>query len=372
MNQNDKFNNVLNECMDRILRGDTVEDCLQAHPELARELEPLLRTALAARMASATIQPRPEFKARARSEFQVALREMEARKARRKFSFGFNWRPQLRLQTGWAIGVVASLVIVLGGSGTVAAASYSMPDSSLYSVKLATEKVLLAVAPSEVGKAELNAKFADRRTAEIEYMVAQGDAQEVQNVASLMTTNLVNMTTITGNGNDTNAGTQGGSPNLAFGSSTDGGNNQPGVLNVASAPVAASPAAPMAAPPAATRNPDATAEPASAGAVMETKSVPAPVAAVPNPSPAQDASKATSQENNTREETNSNKLSPSDREKIKKIIEDNYKSRKARLESLLEKASPKFRPAIRQAIAKSEAEYAKAIRNLEISAVLDK
>ena len=80
MNQNEKFNDILNECLDRIFKGETVEQCLQDYPEQAKELEPLLRTAMAARVAS-TIQPRAEFKARARYEFQTALNDMAARKA---------------------------------------------------------------------------------------------------------------------------------------------------------------------------------------------------------------------------------------------------------------------------------------------------
>ena len=76
MKQDKQFDNILNECLDRILRGETVEKCLQSYPEQAPELEPLLRTALATKMAS-HIQPRPEFKAKARYEFTAAIHEMQ-------------------------------------------------------------------------------------------------------------------------------------------------------------------------------------------------------------------------------------------------------------------------------------------------------
>ena len=66
MKETKEFNNILDECLERLLvRGDTLEQCLVSYPEQAGELEPLLQTALATKKALA-IQPRPEFKARAR------------------------------------------------------------------------------------------------------------------------------------------------------------------------------------------------------------------------------------------------------------------------------------------------------------------
>ncbi len=72
MNQNEQFNDILNECLDRILKGETIDECLLNYPGQAEDLEPLLRTALAAREA-AMIHPRSDFKARARYQFQSAL-----------------------------------------------------------------------------------------------------------------------------------------------------------------------------------------------------------------------------------------------------------------------------------------------------------
>ncbi len=57
MKKGKRFDNVLNECLERLLKGETIEQCLQSYPEQAAELEPLLRTALAAKRVSA-IQPR--------------------------------------------------------------------------------------------------------------------------------------------------------------------------------------------------------------------------------------------------------------------------------------------------------------------------
>ena len=126
-----EFDNILDECLERLLvKGETIEQCLQGYPEQAADLKPLLQTALAARQAAA-VQPRAEFKARARYQFHSALQEWVTRK-RHPF---LSWFPR------WATVVTIVLGILLMGGGTIAAAGYSMPDSPLYPVKLATEQV---------------------------------------------------------------------------------------------------------------------------------------------------------------------------------------------------------------------------------------
>ncbi len=165
-----EFDNILDECLERLLvNGETIEQCLQRYPEPAADLEPLLLTALATRQAIA-IQPRAEFKASARYQLRSALQEAASR--RRHLSF--SWLPR------WATAVAIVLGTLMMGGGTVAAASYSMPDDLLYPVKLATEQAQLTLTPSDIGKAELCAKFAARRVAEIIHIANKGDARQVE------------------------------------------------------------------------------------------------------------------------------------------------------------------------------------------------
>ena len=172
MRKSREFDNVLDECLERLLaKGGTVEQCLRSFPEHADELEPLLETALAAKKASA-IQPRPEFRDRARYQFYAALQERERKRSRPFFSWG--WQPQ------WVAAVAIVLVLLLAGSGTVAAASGSMPDEPLYPVKLATEQVQLVLTPSALGKAELYAKLADKRVLEIASMAGKNKPKQIE------------------------------------------------------------------------------------------------------------------------------------------------------------------------------------------------
>jgi hypothetical protein len=166
--KNKEFDNILNDCLERLLlKGEGLEQCLEHYPEQAAELKPLLETALAAKEASA-IKPRPDFKAQASYQFRAALQE---RAAKGRPSWG--WFPR------WATVVAVVLVLALGGVGTVAAASNSMPDSPLYPVKLATEQMQFSLTFSQMGKARLCAELADKRVAEIAYMADKGDAEQV-------------------------------------------------------------------------------------------------------------------------------------------------------------------------------------------------
>lgn len=182
--------NLLNECLERLLKGETVEQCLSRYPEQAAELRSLLQTALAIKKASA-IEPRPEFRARARAQFHMALREMEEKKEQR---WSFGWRPQ------WAITVLAALAVLFLGSGTIAAAGYSMPDSPLYPVKRATEEVQLVFTFSDIDKAELNTRLADKRVDEIIYMAYKGDAETVEVLSERLDNNLVMVANLAGGG----------------------------------------------------------------------------------------------------------------------------------------------------------------------------
>jgi len=165
-----EFDNILDECLERLLaKGETVEQCLQSYPGQAAKLKPLLEVALVAKEASA-IQPRPEFKARARYQFHSALQEMVSQRSRPLFG----WFPR------WATVIAVFAAVLLVGGSTVTAASYSMPDDPLYPMKLATERVQLMLPLSDVDKASLCARLADRRVAEIIYMASKGDAQQVE------------------------------------------------------------------------------------------------------------------------------------------------------------------------------------------------
>lgn len=172
---NDKnFDDILDECIDRMLAGESMEQCLQSYPGHAQELAPLLESATAAQEAS-SIEPTLEFRNLARYEVMSKV-QAEARKAegRRKWKL-----PVLGWQPRWVVTAVAAFFILLiATSSTVAASSNAMPDDTLYPVKLATENVRLRFAFSDTKKAELNSEFAERRVDEIIHLTEAGAAED--------------------------------------------------------------------------------------------------------------------------------------------------------------------------------------------------
>jgi hypothetical protein len=172
-----EIENILDECLERILvNGETVEQCLQSYPEHAVELKPLLETVMTANVVS-SIQPGPEFRNRARYQLQTAFRNMELKKSRHFFSW--EWQPRWVTAT-----VTIALVLLLSSGGTVAAAAGSMPDDTLYPVKLATEQARLVFAFSELSKAELYAELADIRVNEIVYLAENNKPEEIEQTAN--------------------------------------------------------------------------------------------------------------------------------------------------------------------------------------------
>ncbi len=182
------FEEILDDCIERILvKGETIDGCLMAYPGQAKELEPLLRIALASAKAS-QIEPRSEFKAEARYRFLSAL-SAKGRGREKRRSLGLR---------RWVVASIAVLVFLLAGGGTVAASSGAMPGDPLYSVKLATEQVRLFLATSDVARARLHAQFADTRVAEIVIMAGRGNSEAVEMLTERLTNHLEQIVNLVG------------------------------------------------------------------------------------------------------------------------------------------------------------------------------
>ncbi len=294
MKKDREFNNILDECLERLLvRGETLEQCLESYPEQASELEPLLQTAVATRKILA-IKPDPEFMAKARHQLDRALRETKPERG----------MPFLRWQPQWAFITIIALVMLVAGGGTGALASSSMPDNLLYPVKLATEEVQLRLTGSSISKAELHAKLADRRVAEIINMADEGNAEKIEQTSRRLNEHLLMIT------------------NLA---SDDTGATKEENIDTSS-----------------TEN---------------ERSVPMLQAPAPSPAPAalQPAEK----------DTRAAKAQSGTQSELKKLVERNAANNQAALRKALEKAPKSAKQALRQAINSSAASYEEALKTLE-------
>ena len=166
-----KLDNIFNECLERILQGESIESCLESYPKEAAELEPLLRTALGFSWRASSVQARPEFKAQTRLRLKGA--QLYAKQQRQPEGHGF-----FAWQRGWAFALTAVLVILFTGASTVAASSDALPDEPLYPVKLATEQTRLAFAFSDSSKARVHTRLAENRALEIAAMAHEGKTEQ--------------------------------------------------------------------------------------------------------------------------------------------------------------------------------------------------
>jgi len=165
-----KTEDIFNNCLERMLKGESVEDCLNAYPKQAPELGSLLQTSLALAQRSSAIEPAPEFKEQVHLRLQAMLYAKQKEKERARIPI---WYRQ------WALAMTAVLGFLLIGVGTVGAAANTWPDATLYPVKLAAEQVRVAMAFSDIDKAKLHIQCAERRAEEMVQVARQGKSDKI-------------------------------------------------------------------------------------------------------------------------------------------------------------------------------------------------
>jgi len=154
---------LLDQCLDALAHGQTIEECLARHPEAARELAPMLRMAV---MLRDLPQPEPRREALQAALIRVGLALPKHRTRRLRHATPgirwWSWPDSLILR--WASALAFSAVVIVGLG---AASARSEPGSLLYPLKLVTERVSFALTTDPQNRAELRLTFADRRLSEL-------------------------------------------------------------------------------------------------------------------------------------------------------------------------------------------------------------
>ncbi len=175
------FEQVLDACLDHVLRkGGSLELCLRQYPEHAAELEPLLRLAVESKRQF-DFTPGPQAKARARAALQQAIREREAnRYSSTLLDYLKKLSTSLLPRHRWVVSAVAGMILLaFTGTGLVTASNGSTPDQPLYPVKRAVEHTQVFFTRGDQNRADLYAKFAERRLAELEVLGTRGNTEHV-------------------------------------------------------------------------------------------------------------------------------------------------------------------------------------------------
>lgn len=176
---------IFEECLDLLMKGETIEGCLNRYPDHSGELRPLLETA-AATLKAVAVQPPVEARSRVRQGLLAAMSEKAARQ--RPVRFRWDMAPR------WAMVAAAFVVLLATGSGVVLASAGSMPDQPLYAVKQVAEQTRLALTLSPAGKAGFYATLADRRVTEIVYLAQKGKPQQLAEVTRELDLHLARIT----------------------------------------------------------------------------------------------------------------------------------------------------------------------------------
>ena len=158
MNDMNELGKVLDDCLQEMQGGSTLEQCLRRHPGQAMDLKPMLEAAVGLGRGR-QVTPSPAFKKRARRALSDYWQSHPQRRT---------WPAPLAMRLTAAI---AAVFVVLMLAGTAYAQS-TLPGQPLYDWKIASEKAWRAVAPNPV---QVDLSIASRRADELTVVAQQPD-----------------------------------------------------------------------------------------------------------------------------------------------------------------------------------------------------
>jgi len=188
-NEPKELDRVLNECVERMVKGASVQDCLEAYPDRAEELRSLLLTA-ARLQGSLGTRPTQQGREAGRRRLLEAIASGVERRRRAFPGVSRPWR---------AAGVALSgiLVLFLSGAGVVWASSDSLPDETLYPVKRTVERVRYSwPLQSDDARAQYSADLAARRGGELVEMARRHKERHLEPLSQRIERNLERTTEI--------------------------------------------------------------------------------------------------------------------------------------------------------------------------------
>ena len=176
----EKFDDVLNDCLERLAEGEDIQQCIERYPEHEDELVPLLRIARVT-MQVAAASYRPEAKARGLVRIHQAI-AARREPSRWRLALDF-WRPAAR---PLSVGFAAAFLTLVAAGGTTMASSNSVPGDPLYRVKTLREQISLSMTRSDGDRAKVHARLARKRGEEIRRLIVQDKYNEAQQLMTRM------------------------------------------------------------------------------------------------------------------------------------------------------------------------------------------
>ncbi len=191
-----RFDLILEDCLSRIDRGESLPEVVDSYPALESHLEPLLRVALMGRRLPKPVPSSDGF----RIGKNMLLAEMNKIQQANTFrQNGYNpdssrlterWLGRItrliqvkrttRLTPIYRFAVVSLVLILLGGFLTVNASASSLPGDVLYDLKLGLEQARIFFTFDQDARQELALAFEKERVSEVELLLETGREEEVE------------------------------------------------------------------------------------------------------------------------------------------------------------------------------------------------
>ncbi len=182
MNRGRELDDILDDCLERLARGEGVAECVGRYPEHAEELAPLLEVAANTMQVASSVSYTLQAKERGLNRLTSALAQRGASRDRRFLWLA--WRPSVVRPL--VLGIVAALFATGTAFGTAMASSDSVPGDTLYWVKTKREQISLMLPRSDMDRAHLQIRLARVRGQEMSRLVARHRLPEAELVADRM------------------------------------------------------------------------------------------------------------------------------------------------------------------------------------------
>ena len=164
----ERIEDTLQQCLERMENGQSLEECFAQFPEEATRLEPLLRSAASVRdhyphgLSSGT---------RTRMRNRV-MHEWDLQNQRKHRNFLPLFLPRMA-----AVATSVILLVVFAGMGTVAAAGNTVSGDHLYPIKQLHEEAQLQLTRSPEARVELYTRLVKERAKELQTLAAKEEAR---------------------------------------------------------------------------------------------------------------------------------------------------------------------------------------------------
>lgn len=161
---------ILEECLNRLVRGESVESCAERYPSHKLELVAMLQIASDTMDVVSSMPDRPKVKQRG---LQRLIQAAENRRVARQGVFDwFRWNQVLAKPV--AIGMLVVVLMTGTALGTAVASSDSVPGDSLYWVKRTREYISLVMPQSDTSRANKHIDLAVERGEEMGRLMIRG------------------------------------------------------------------------------------------------------------------------------------------------------------------------------------------------------